>query len=271
MSNFWQRTLTGIVFVVVLVGAIWFSQLSFFLLLLFINTLGLWEYASIFEGQPEAPNKWVTTAIGTIIFMLLLAGSLFPLSPHLAKLIVPLLFVPFIAELYSRKAYPFQRAALGIGGMLYLILPLYCFNLIATSGAHFNYLWQLPLSYFILIWSSDTFAYLSGRAFGRHKLFERISPKKTWEGSIGGAICTVLISFVLHWFYGIYSLPVWIGLAIIIVIFGTLGDLVESMLKRSLDVKDSGNILPGHGGILDRFDSLLFSVPFAWAFLSIFG
>lgn len=271
MSNFWQRTLTGIVFVVVLVGAIWFSPLSFFLLLLFINTLGLWEYASIFEGRPEAPNKWVTTAIGTIIFMLLLSGSLLPVPAYLTKLIIPLLFVPCIAELYSGKADPFQRAALSMSGILYLILPLYCFDLIATSSTHYHYTWQLPLSYFILIWSSDTFAYLSGRAFGKHKLFERISPKKTWEGSIGGAICTMLISFVLYRFYGIYPLPVWLGLAVIIVVCGTLGDLVESMLKRSLDVKDSGNILPGHGGILDRFDSLLFSAPFAWAFLSIFG
>lgn len=271
MSNFWQRTLTGFVFVIVLVGAIMYSSLSFFLLLLFINTLGLWEYAAMFDGRPEAPNQWVTTAIGTVIFMLLLAGSLLPVPAYMAKLIIPLLFVPFITELYSGRQDPFQRAGLSVGGILYFILPLYCFNLIATSGVHFSYDWHLPLSYFILIWSSDTFAYLSGRAFGKHKLFERISPKKTWEGSIGGALCTVAIALALHYFYGVYTIPVWIGLALIIVVFGTLGDLVESMLKRSLAIKDSGNILPGHGGIFDRFDSLLFSAPFAWAFLSIFG
>lgn len=201
---------------------------------------------------------------------IILAESMHHIS---SAVVLPLLFillwVPYIFELFGRRNNPFQRASLTVGGLIYLTVGLTAFYLLGlfhretiSQYSANNYNPYIYLSFFILLWSSDTFAYLSGRAFGKHPLFPRVSPKKTWEGSIGGAVLTVgmslLISLVFHW------LLMWpaIIMALVIVIFGTIGDLVESMLKRSLDIKDSGNILPGHGGILDRFDSLLFSAPF---------
>lgn len=118
-----------------------------------------------------------------------------------------------------------------------------------------------------MLWTNDTGAYLAGRFFGKHKLFERISPKKTWEGSIGGGILTIGVAFILSVYFTNLDQTNWIVLAILVAVFGGLGDLVESMLKRSLNIKDSGNLLPGHGGILDRFDGLLLSIPFIYSYL----
>ena len=128
---------------------------------------------------------------------------------------------------------------------------------------------QIIIGFFILLWSSDTGAYLAGRFFGKHKLFERISPKKTWEGSIGGGVLSLIAAYVISLFFHNIELKDWMILAIITVVGGGLGDLVESMHKRNLNVKDSGNLLPGHGGILDRFDGLFIAVPFIYAYLII--
>ena len=126
---------------------------------------------------------------------------------------------------------------------------------------------HLPLAFLLMLWASDTGAYLFGRKLGKTKLFERHSPKKSWEGFFGGVFTSVLVAFIISLFFKEISSLVWIGMAVLVVTFGTLGDLVESMLKRSLNVKDSGNILPGHGGILDRFDGLLIAAPVVFTYL----
>jgi phosphatidate cytidylyltransferase len=310
MNNFWQRTLTGILFVAILVGATLLSEWSFLLLLFAINILGLWEYCNLFRAKEYAPHKNVVLIIGTVTF---LVGLFTFLSLEAAKygdaklitapvIFLPILFTLFIVELYNKQHSPFQRAGVGITGIIYIPLSLLCFVYVSNiaynpfinivsyfsqssymqnghitfsnptlPGVAFSYSQKytgyLPLSCFILIWSSDTFAYLTGRSFGKHKLFPSVSPKKTWEGFIGGIIGTIGISVLLHYCFGIFSIPVWIGLALVIAVFGLWGDLIQSMLKRSLDLKDSGTILPGHGGILDRFDSLLFCIPFVAAYL----
>lgn len=277
MSNFWQRTLTGILFVAFLVGATLFSAWSFSVLLLAITVLGLVEYCQIFEGKEYKPNTISVAIVGTIVLTIGVISSAvfaeFSLQQRhvhyllMPVFILPLVFTLFIIELYRKKPAPFQRAAVGAAGIFYVPISLSYFLGVAYIGNNGEYNAYVPLSCFILIWSSDTFAYLAGRSFGKHKLFLSVSPKKTWEGFIGGIIGTIGISILLHYTFGIFSIPIWIGLAVVIAIFGLWGDLIQSMLKRSLNVKDSGTILPGHGGILDRFDSLLFAVPFVAVYL----
>jgi len=153
--------------------------------------------------------------------------------------------------------------------LLYISIPfiiLVSFNKYAEGSCG---IFTFPVLYFFMLWANDTFAYLTGMKFGKHKLFERISPKKTWEGSAGGLIFTMILAVVFSVYFKFLTLPEWLGLAGIIVVFGTYGDLAESMLKRSMDCKDSGKFLPGHGGILDRFDSVLLSAPFVFVYLRI--
>lgn len=138
-----------------------------------------------------------------------------------------------------------------------------------NNGFTNNYSFQIILGFFILLWVNDTGAYLAGRFFGKHKLFERISPNKTWEGSIGGTLVTVAGAYILSIFFTNLNLTNWVVLSILVAVFGGLGDLAESMLKRSLGVKDSGKLLPGHGGVLDRIDGLLLSVPFVYSYLHL--
>lgn len=268
-SNFWQRTLTGAFFVAFILGAVWFGMYSFWLLLLLIVAGGLLEYAAAFTATPYAPARWPLLLAGVAVFACL-SGYFFGLLPvQWLFLCMPLVFLLFVYELYHKTEAPFQRAAMAAGGVVYIAVSISLFA--ALSMFTGKYSPALVMSVFLLIWSSDTFAYLSGRTFGKHPLFPRVSPKKTWEGSIGGLICTMGISLLLYYIYGIMAPWQWMLLAAFIMIFGTWGDLVESMLKRSMGLKDSGSILPGHGGMLDRFDSLLFSLPFLTALLYFFS
>jgi phosphatidate cytidylyltransferase len=172
----------------------------------------------------------------------------------------------FVVKLFENTGREFDTLAFQFLGIIYICLPL---SMLADFGYFnsFSYSYSLPLGFFILQWSSDTFAYLVGKKLGRTKLFERISPKKTWEGSIGATILTIGVAYLISLFWDDISSFDWMVLGAIIVIFGTLGDLVESLLKRNLKIKDSGNLLPGHGGVLDRFDGVFLSVPAAYFYL----
>lgn len=187
------------------------------------------------------------------------------------------LFMIFmLIELFSENEQPISRVAYTITGILYVSVPFGLLTLIPWEITNSNndlsvsvYQFEIIYAILFLIWANDVGAYFIGKFFGKHKLFERISPKKTWEGSIGGLVLSILFTFFLYEVFGIYSIPEWIGLCIIVVITGSLGDLVESMIKRTLQVKDSGTILPGHGGLLDRFDALIFAIPFVFVYLTI--
>jgi phosphatidate cytidylyltransferase len=175
----------------------------------------------------------------------------------------------FIAELYTKAPNPINNWAYTMLSQMYIALPFAMVNVLAFrgvgNGVVYNYL--APLSIFVFLWTNDTGAYCIGSLIGKHRLFERISPKKSWEGSIGGGVVAIGVSFILAHYFPFMSMMEWAGLALVVVIFGTWGDLTESLLKRQLHVKDSGNILPGHGGMLDRFDSSLMAIPAAVVYL----
>ncbi|GAB4144384.1 MAG: phosphatidate cytidylyltransferase [Bacteroidia bacterium] len=272
-KNLIQRLITGSIFVTVLVGGIIWNQWSYGILFLFIITAGLLEFYRLSEKAGATPQKILGLTAGIAFF----AGTfgIYATSKNLLILIVLsflLLFVSFITELYRQSKHPFQNIAFTVLGILYVAVPFSLWNftlfeLPEPPLGEWRYKGNILLGFFIILWTSDSLQYVCGRLFGRHKLFERISPKKTWEGFIGGALFTMLAA----WFAGQYFTelrPVqWMIIAGIVAVAGTLGDLVESMFKRSIDIKDSGNILPGHGGILDRFDAVLISSPFVISYI----
>lgn len=265
MNNFFKRTLTAGAFVAVLLGATWFNQLSFSLLFLVITILGLWEFYTLSEKGGSSPQKIAGTIAGAFLFISnywVVAGN------HSLRMLVvniPVLFLIFILELFRKKEKPFENIALTFLGIIYVAFPFSLLHHILTIGGNYSY--EILFGCWFILWSNDSGAYLAGSAFGKNKLFPRVSPGKSWEGSIGGAIIAYIITWIISGWYTGISRTDWYVIASILIVIGTLGDLVESLYKRSLNVKDSGTLLPGHGGILDRFDSLLMAVPFVFTYL----
>lgn len=271
MKNLITRTLAGAVFVVLIIGSILWNPLAVLILFFFINAIGLWEYTKLInrKGFDVPPSSLIF--LGSIIYLLIggFANSLIE-AKHLI-LILPLILIFFISSLFRRSDQVFEELGLKTLGLIYISIPFALFNVVENmgiSGKDGNEPLFL-IMFFVLVWASDTFAYLFGSAFGKNRLFERISPKKSWEGSIGGSISAIIIAGLFGYFSNILDPLSWIILGTIIVVTATLGDLIESLLKRQAGVKDSGNIMPGHGGVLDRFDAALFSIPFYVSILYI--
>ena len=274
MNNFLTRAITGAVFVVIMVGGIIWNFWSCVLLFSLISLFGLWEFYTLVKEK----INWVEKTTGILLGIILLAvscGKYFFRVPDIlfsyAFLIIILVFPSFLIIKLFKRMELFGIFSFVVFGIFYVILP-FCFLILSYSSLSYwevNNNSKIILGYFFLIWSNDTFAYLVGRAIGKTKLFERISPKKTWEGTIGGIVCTQGIAYILSIYFTELAPVHWHIVALIVSVFGTLGDLVESMFKRSLGVKDSGNILPGHGGILDRFDGVLLSSPFVVTYLML--
>ncbi len=272
MSNFIQRTITGFFFVLILLSAILYSKYSYAFLFFIVTILGVWEFYTLTKKDDVKPYRLLGTIIGGTLFIstfLIVSQTILP--KYLILLLITSLLT-FFAELFRKQKDPFKNIAFTFLGFIYVALPFSLLNLLVIDlRTGMFYRGEILMGYFFILWANDTGAYLSGRWIGKNKLFERISPKKTWEGAIGGALFSILIALICSQFYLSINLVDWIIVSIIIVITGSLGDLVESLFKRSIDVKDSGNILPGHGGILDRFDGLLLSVPFVLAYLILFS
>ncbi len=272
-NNFIQRAVTGVLFVIVLVGCILYSPLSFGILFTIISVLSVHEFAQLVSKSSEVSiNKTITALGGAYLFLALM--SFCTQQSVGARVFLPylgLLLYMMITELYLKKKNPTGNWAYSMLSQLYVALPFALLNVLAfqnspeTGSVTYNPI--LPLSIFVFIWLSDTGAYCVGSLIGKHRLFERISPKKTWEGSIGGGIFSIASSLGFAHFFPFMPGWQWVGLAIVVVIFGTWGDLTESLMKRQLGIKDSGNILPGHGGMLDRFDSALMAIPAAVVYL----
>lgn len=274
-SNFLTRAITGIIFVAVLVGCILGGPIPFTILFALISALSINEFGTIVNRTGEVQmNKRICILAG--IFLFLCFGYV-GLAPAMTSIFIPYLFLIIyllISELYKKQKNPIHNWAYGMMSQIYIALPFALLNVLAyhtnetQSVSEYNAI--LPLSIFIFNWVNDTGAYCTGMLFGKHRLFERISPKKSWEGSIGGAVFSIIAAIVLAHFFDFMTIGKWIGLGLTVVVFGTWGDLTESLLKRTLGIKDSGNILPGHGGMLDRFDSTLLAVPAAVVYLYIF-
>ena len=278
-NNFIQRAITGIIFVGVLIGCILGGPISFTLLFALITALTIHEFGVIISKQPDVEiNKPICMLAGVFLFF---GFGYLGVMPGQTEILIPYLFLIIyllVSELYLKKKNPLNNWAYAMMSQIYIALSFAMLNVLAyhsigNEGELSNYQVQynpiLPLSIFIFTWINDTGAYCTGMLFGKHRLFERISPKKSWEGSIGGGVFSIIAAIVMAHYFPFMPISIWIGLALTVVIFGTLGDLTESLLKRTIGIKDSGNILPGHGGMLDRFDSTLMAVPAAVVYLYI--
>ena len=266
MKNFIIRTLTGAAFVGILVFSILWGISSFIILFAIITGMCVYEFCSIVNKKEDVQvHSLMCSVSGTYLF-LAIAGFCSGITP--SEIFIPyLLFIIYllVSELYLKSEHTINNWAYAMMSQLYIALPLssLCALAFQKSATDVNtaYNFILPLSVFIFLWTNDSGAYCIGCLFGKHRLFPRISPKKSWEGSIGGAAVAVAISQVIATFNTDLCRWEWLGFALTVVVFGTWGDLVESLLKRQLQIKDSGNILPGHGGMLDRFDSSFLAIP----------
>ena len=276
MNNLIQRIFTGLILVIVIFYSIIYGPFSFILLMLAINILGLLEFYRLFNSYTRLPRN----ITGIILSVSILITSIVVVSGTCgwrAWLVnIPLVFGIFLMELYLKSKDPFQNLAFIFLGIICITIPLCFFTALAVlppGPGHYSvgYYPYLVLGYFFILWSNDSGAYFAGKYFGKHPLFLRLSPKKTWEGSFMGAVCALSVAFFLFGIFSTLNRIEWISVALIIIVTGTFGDLIKSMMKRSVDVKDSGTILPGHGGILDRFDTLLGSAPFVFCYLSLTG
>lgn len=276
MKNFIVRTITAVFFVAAIVSCFLRPE-AMILLFGLVTGMTIWEFTGLVNEREDVNvNQMISTVAGVYLF-LAMAGYNSGLTP--AAVFIPYLVTLIylmVAELYLKQPDPVNDWAYTMMSQLYIALPFSLLSVLAfqSDNTGIHYTWMVPLSVFIFLWINDTGAYLCGSLFGKHKLFPRISPGKSWEGSIGGGILVILVA-VLVWYlseqYGENPLGLsaieWAGLGLTVVIFGTWGDLVESLFKRTLGIKDSGHILPGHGGMLDRFDSSLMAIPAAVVYL----
>lgn len=270
LKNFIIRTLSGIVMVATLIGATLFSKLTFVLLLLAITLGGEWEFYRLAKKAGTSPQRFVGMLAGTMMIVAA-AAALHEILAITAVLMVAFMILtpmPLIFELYRKSATPMANVGITYAGVIYVALPMALLTFFPMMLGNGEWKPWSVILYIFIIWANDVFAYLFGITLGKHRLFERISPKKSWEGFFGGLLGAMAMGFVAAKVLDA-NVALWIGLALIAAITGVFGDLVESMLKRSVDVKDSGSFIPGHGGWLDRFDALIFSVPFAFIYLVI--
>ena len=286
MKNFIIRTITGIIFVAAIVASFLRPE-AMVLLFSIVTGMTVWEFTGLVnERERVTVNRFICT-VAAVYFFFAMTYFCSDLYGGIAKSVV---FIPYlvtiiyllVSELYLKQVDPIEDWAYTMMSQIYIALPFSLLNVLAFNATpegsvRFNTL--LPLSIFIFLWVNDTGAYCVGSLLGRHKLFPRISPGKSWEGSIGGAVFVLAIAWLIGTYdntlildgdntgRGMLSVPAWLGLGLVVVIFGTWGDLIESLFKRTLGIKDSGNILPGHGGMLDRFDSALLAIPAAVVYL----
>jgi phosphatidate cytidylyltransferase len=268
-SNLTQRIIAAVIAVPFLIFSIYYSEWSFFGLFLLISVLTQLEFYKLLKVNENAPLLYYGTFCGATLFTLSFLIETKQIPELSYYIISPLLTIIFFIKLYKKAdSKPFMNIAYTFLGIIYVALPFALIVVLAYFGG--KYSWQMVLGCLFLLWASDTGAYFAGTNFGKTKLFERVSPKKSWEGSIGGFVAAMVVASVLSYYFTDIAAWQWYIIGGIIVIAGTFGDLVESLFKRSIQIKDSGSIIPGHGGFLDRFDGLLLSVPFIIAFLKLF-
>ena len=244
-----------------------FGHYPFGIFFLLLSLFSLYEFYGLIKQTGFKPNLqmgMISAAFIYIIFALITYADNPPLHKIMLLLVIPISLI-FIQELFKTSESPFGNIGFTLAGLFFVCIPFTFFHALVYINGPFNF--HYPLAFMILLWSNDTGAYLTGRAFGRTKLFERHSPKKTWEGFFGGMVIAGIAAYIISIYFHDLPWNRWVSVAILITCFGTLGDLIESMFKRSINVKDSGGILPGHGGLLDRFDGLLLAAPVVYTYL----
>ncbi|HEY9117269.1 MAG TPA: phosphatidate cytidylyltransferase [Roseivirga sp.] len=266
MNNLALRAITGIVGVASIITAVIYSPYTSAAIFGLIMLATLKEFYGLARKVGSRPFEVWGLGFAIIFFALIFFYFQMSLSPNLFWLLPALFAIVFIYPLQTiEKSHAIQCLAISILGVMYIAVP---FSMIHSIGfIEGAYAYELILGVLFLQWANDTGAYFVGKAIGKRKLFEKVSPKKTWEGTIGGFLFGLVFAYGFFHFFGVLTLFEWMGLGIITAVFGTLGDLAESLFKRTLAIKDSGSILPGHGGFLDRFDGLLLSLPFSAAYL----
>ncbi|AMQ55814.1 phosphatidate cytidylyltransferase [Algoriphagus sanaruensis] len=269
-SNLAQRAITALVGGLVVVTAIIYSDWTYFLVFAGILGFSQMEFYKLSGLDGMLPLKSFGTILGLLIFILTFMIEKEQLADEFLFLIFPLVSLVFFIKLYKKTdKKPFTGVAYTYLGIFYVAVPFSLLNL-AVFSVDAVYHYEILLGCLLILWASDTGAYFAGTKFGKTKLFERVSPKKSWEGFLGGAFSAIAVAFLLSQQFHVIADWKWLVIAGIIIIAGTYGDLIESLFKRSIEIKDSGNGLPGHGGFMDRFDGLLLSAPFITAFLKIF-
>lgn len=250
------------------------NQWTFLVLMAMLLILGLLEFYRLISVGENAPQKVMGLTIGISLCAITYLITVRILTVESLALLLPLTFLVFIFEMYRKQEKPFLNIASTMLGVIYLAVPVSMMIVMAFMPAEdsgITYHGGLLMGCILHIWANDTGAYFVGSRFGKNRLFERISPKKSWEGFFGGLALSIAAAWLNHRLFAELALYEWIAVAVLMSVFGTLGDLVESMLKRSINIKDSGTLFPGHGGILDRFDALLVGIPFVCCYLWFVG
>ena len=278
MREFWKRTIFGLMFAVVVLGCLFLGGMFAAIMLAAVVVIGSTEIANLYSKGSENPLRNVVQILSIMLFVFLASFAESPDTMEGSLFLAPIFFnIPLLIALFSKKHDYIKVVGATWLSMIFVAFP--CGIMMMFYNEYFigtDKGWLLLIFSIILIWVNDIFAYLTGVSIGRHKLFERISPKKTIEGSIGGAVFTMLFAYLLNRFVlNVYFFDNYLSelqvivLALGVVVFGTLGDLTESMMKRHAGVKDSSNLIPGHGGILDRFDATFMAMPFVFIYLTL--
>jgi len=273
VSNFQKRAIYGAVYVLVMLGGTLFHPVAFALIFATLLFFTQFEFYALGEQAGYKPSKWVGSISGLVFFLINFGLAVGFLPKQFGFTFIPIILFILIFELFSSDKNTIGNTGLSVFGFIYIAAPFSLMNFIvhsAVNGQNNSFYPWILAGVFFIIWANDSFAYLFGSTLGKHKLFESISPKKSWEGFIGGAIAAIVMGILNAVLFQAISMVSWIAIAVLTVIFGTLGDLFQSKLKREIGVKDSGSILPGHGGFLDRLDSLFFAIPaiFTWLIFS---
>ena len=268
MSNFIVRTITGIIFVTAIVVS-FLNPMAMVFLFTLVTGMTVWEFAGLVNQRENVQiNQFICSVAGVLLFLAMAvhARGLDTLNLAFIPWLATIIYL-MVSELYLKAKDPIANWAYTMMSQLYIALPFSLLNILAFQFTNSDVPWLLPLSVFVFLWVNDSGAYCIGSLLGRHKLFPRISPGKSWEGSVGGGVFVLIAAWLVSYITTQKGITTnlttlqWMGMGLVVVVFGTWGDLIESLFKRTLGIKDSGNVLPGHGGMLDRFDSSLLAIP----------
>lgn len=272
MNNFTLRTITGAIFVIVIIGSVLVHHLVFAALFLIVALAGYREFSNISRQLNAYPSKVAGSVMAVAVYTLIVSFNfnLIPANMLYLLLLVPVLLA--VVELFRKTSSPLTNLSMALFGIAWIVVPLALLSGFFALGEELK--WRetgLLLGFFLILWIYDSGAYIFGSVFGKHKMIERISPKKSWEGFLGGALSGLLVAYLVSASFTLLTLWEWLLTGVLIIVFGTFGDLIESMFKRNAGIKDSGSILPGHGGILDRFDAVLIAAPFVYILTRLLG